>query len=76
MILIMKPLDFIRSKQSKLMANLSRHNSMVAVDAVLCLAETTAGFDKHTTISYSNSLNKRLLWGILGGYKYGAQWVV
>lgn len=58
------------------MPNLSRHDSMVAVDAVPCLAETAAGFDKHTVISYSNSLNKRLLWGILGGYEYRAQWVV
>jgi hypothetical protein len=58
------------------MPYLSRHDSMVAVDAIVCLAETTAGFNKHTTISYSNSLNERLLWGILGGDKNGAKRVV
>lgn len=69
-------IEFYSSKQAILMTNLSRHDSMVAVDAVRCLAETTAGFDEHTIISYSNSLNKRLLWGILGRYKYGVHWVI
>lgn len=58
------------------MPNLSGHDSMVAVDAVLCLAETTAGFNERTIISYSNSLDQRLLWGILRGYKDGVHWVV
>lgn len=63
-------------KLKKKTPNLSRHDSMVAMDAIICLAETTAGFNKHASISYTDCFNQRLLCRILHRYKDWVHWIV
>jgi hypothetical protein len=61
---------------SKQTPDLSGHDSMVAMDAIWWLAESAAGFNKYTGISYSNGLDQGLLWLILGRYKDGVHWII
>jgi hypothetical protein len=58
------------------MADLSRHDSMVAVDTLRRLTKPAAGLNEHAFFSYSNSFNERLPRRASCWYEYGVHGVV
>jgi hypothetical protein len=63
-------------KKTTTTTNLSRHDSMVAMDAIVGLAETTAGFNKHPSVRYPDSFNQGLLRGALHRHEDGVHRIV